>query len=94
MIPGGLGRGDGFILRRDRPLEWPIACEAWGTVAGRLVHARGSYFGAAWVTDARRGDVVAGPFRSIKDVVRYWHPKKGSPDSERPATGVARRRVE
>jgi hypothetical protein len=88
IIPGGHGRGRGFILRRDRPLQWPITCEAWATIGGRLLHARGSYFGTAWVIDARQGEVLAGPFRSVENEVRFWHTKH-EPGPEDPATGVA-----
>jgi hypothetical protein len=27
VIPGNYGAGRGFVLRRDKPLEWPITCE-------------------------------------------------------------------
>jgi len=88
VIPGGYGRGRGFILRRDRPLQWPIKCEAWATIGENLLHTRGSYFGTAWVIDAHQGDVVAGPFRIIEDEVRYWSLKKHTPGSDQ-STGVA-----
>lgn len=43
--PPRMRNGHGYTLRRDRPLEWPIKCEAWATIGGRLLQARGGYGG-------------------------------------------------
>jgi hypothetical protein len=79
----------GFILRRDYPLQWPITCEAWATVGGRILHVRGSYFGTVWVIDAQDGSVVAGPFRSVGDEVRVPRGVKRAAGPDLPATGVS-----
>ena len=71
-IPGAHGRGRGFVLRRDRPLQWPVRCEAWATIGGRLLQARGSYAGTAWVIHAGNGEIVAGPFRDVADTTQVW----------------------
>jgi len=88
-IPGAHGAGRGFVLHRDRPLHFPVLCEAWAQIGGRLLQARAGFLGAAWVVDAATGDIVGGPFREVPASVRIWTGVKKAPDAQDPATGVA-----
>jgi hypothetical protein len=88
-IPGGHGAGRGFVLRRDRPKQWPVTCEAWATIAGTLMQARGSYAGTAWIYDPASDSIVAGPFRDVADEMRIWKGIKGGGRRDEPAGAVA-----
>jgi hypothetical protein len=82
---------EGRVLRRDRPLQWPVICEAWADINGRLLQVRGSCGGAAWILDAGK-KVVAGPFRDLDQKIRSWTSPgqaKRAPRSHAPARAVA-----
>jgi Caspase domain len=85
-----LENGRGYILRLDRPLQWPIKCSAWQAIDGRLLHVRGSYAGAVWIIDAPSGEIVAGPFRTLDKELRIWtRTKRAARSLTSPATAVA-----
>jgi hypothetical protein len=83
-----IGGRRGYVFRRDRPLQWPVKCEAWDTIDGRLVQARGSYAGAAWILDAQRRKIVAGPFRGVEKKT-HVPTMKVAPGPHLPAAAVS-----
>ena len=75
-----------ITLSKDRPMQWPIHSEAWGHIGGRLLQARGSYFGAVWIYDDERKKIAYGPFAGVRPVSKVWTRMKTSVES---VTGVA-----
>jgi hypothetical protein len=67
-----------ITLSRDRPMQWPVHAEAWSRIDGRLLQARGSYFGAVWILDNKRKEIVYGPFANVRPVSTVWPRSKTS----------------
>ena len=59
-----------------------------GTIRGNLLQARGSYYGATWIFDVERAEIVAGPFRKLEENSRIWTIKH-APGPDEPARAVA-----
>lgn len=61
-----------ITLSRDHPMQWPVHVETWGTIGGKLLQARGSYYGAVWIFDDERKEIVYGPFSDIPVTSEVW----------------------
>jgi AAA ATPase-like protein len=58
-----------LTLRRKAPMRWPITCDAWGVIDGRIIQARGSHKGAVWILDPVEMRIVHGPYSSVPSTV-------------------------
>ena len=61
-----------ITLSRDHPMKWPVHVETWGRIGGRLLQARGTYFGAVWILDDERKEIIYGPFADIPLTSMVW----------------------
>ncbi len=61
-----------FKLSTDRPMQWPVRVDAWNRIGGRLLQARGSYFGAVWIFDDERQEIIYGPFADVEQDSIVW----------------------
>jgi hypothetical protein len=78
-----------WMPRPDKPLEWPVECQAWFMIDGRLLEARGIENGAAWVLDPHDGKIVAGPFRGHRPEKARIRRQFPHPPRDTPVTAVS-----